>query len=87
MNDASTGPLGGGPALAPFTWRTVIHRDGTRTLALAGQTIGHYSRIHYKHAKGRAAGWRGVTHRGTLVYAPTERRVRELLQTTWQGCG
>lgn len=74
-------PLPDRPALI---WNVIVHRDGARTLTLGGQAIGYYSRIHYRHAKGRAAGWRGVTHTGTLVYAPTERRAREMIQEAYR---
>jgi len=84
MRNDTVSPMGGSPDLPSLAWSTVIHRDGTRTITHAGQAIGHYSRIHYKHARGKAAGWRGVTHRGTLVYAPTERRVRELVREAYQ---
>ena len=82
MNDTARA-LGSNPDLQHLTWRTVEHRDGTRTITLGGQTIGHYSQIHYKHAKGNAAGWRGVTHQGQLVYAKTERAVREKVQEVY----
>lgn len=83
MNDADR-TLGTDDAVSHLTWRTVTHRDGTRTLALGGQTIGHYSRIHYKHARGQAAGWRGVTHRGQLVYAKSERAVRDKIREVYE---
>ena len=82
-NDANR-TLGADDAVSHLVWQTVIHRDGTRTLALGGQTIGHYSRIHYKHAKGQAAGWRGVTHRGQLVYAKSERAVRDKIREVYE---
>jgi hypothetical protein len=84
MKNDATRTVGADPALSHLKWQTVVHRDGTRTLALGGQTIGHYSRIHYKHAKGQAAGWRGVTHRGQLVYAKSERAVRDKIREVYE---
>ena len=81
-NDADR-TLGADPALSHLIWQTVIHRDGTRTVTLGGQAIGYYSQICRKHARGNAAGWRGVTHRGQLVYAKTERAVRESIQEVY----
>lgn len=83
MTHAATDPRAGAGAVPDseaLVWSTVTHRDGTRTLTWGGQAVGYYSRIHYKHAKGAAAGWRGVTIAGALMYAPTERRIRERLQ-------
>lgn len=61
----------------------IEHRDGTRTVTLGGQAIGYYSQIYRKHARGVMTGWRGVTHRGQLVYAKTERAVREKVQEVY----
>lgn len=72
------------PDTRPIAWSVIEHRDGTRTLTYGGQAAGYYSRIHYKHARGKAAGWRGVTHGGALLYAPTERRIRERLQEAFK---
>ena len=82
MND-TVGALGSGLDLSPLAWRTIEHRDGTRTVTLGGQAVGYYSLICRRHARGNASGWRGVTHQGQLVYAKTERAVRESIQEVY----
>lgn len=51
---------------------TTYHGDGTRTLAHDATVLGHYERTS-------ARDWRGVTHGGTIVRAPTEAAVRRAL--------
>ena len=80
MTDDTDSTVGTNPDISPLAWRTIEHRDGTRTVTLGGQAVGYYSLICRKHARGNASGWRGVTHRGQLVYAKTERAVRESIQ-------
>jgi hypothetical protein len=52
-------------------------------VTLGGQAVGYYSLICRRHARGNASGWRGVTHQGQLVYAKTERGVRESIQEVY----
>jgi len=51
---------------------TAYHGDGTRTLAHNATVLGHYERA-------KARDWRGVTHGGLIVRAPTETAVRRAL--------
>ena len=51
---------------------TAYNGDGTRTLAHGATVLGHYERT-------KARGWRGVTHGGLIVRAPTEAGVRRAL--------
>tara|TARA_R110000868_G_scaffold143614_1_gene361974 strand:- start:57 stop:323 length:267 start_codon:yes stop_codon:yes gene_type:complete len=83
MIDDPDSTVGAGVNLSPLAWRTIEHRDGTRTVTLGGQAVGYYSLICRRHARGNASGWRGVTHRGQLVYAKTERAVRENIQEVY----
>jgi len=51
---------------------TAYHGDGTRTLVHGATVLGHYERT-------KARDWRGVTHGGLIVRAPTEAGVRRAL--------
>ena len=56
---------------------TTRHADATRSLSYYGHAVGDYARVRYKATGARA--WRGVTVRGAVVYAATERAVTRAL--------
>lgn len=56
--------------------------DATRSVAYYGHEVGHFARVRYLTTGARA--WRGVTVRGAVVYASTERAVTRALMAEYR---